>query len=130
MNRALRILLSVFFVGAGLNHFVSADFYRTIMPTYLPWHAELVAISGVAEILGGTGVLISRTRRAAGWGLIALLIAVMPVHIQMAMQGFRSSPAWILWLRLPFQLLLMGWVYRCCLSRKGSREPVKDTLPV
>jgi len=120
MNRAFRIFLSVFFVGAGLNHFVSADFYRGIMPTYLPWHGELVAISGVAEILGGIGVLISRTRRAAGWGLIMLLIAVMPVHLQMVMQGFRSAPTWILWLRLPFQLLLMGWVYQCCVSRNGS----------
>jgi uncharacterized membrane protein len=59
-------------------------------------------------------------RSAAGWGLIALLIAVMPVHIQMVMHGFRSAPTWILWLRLPFQLVLIAWVYRCCLSRVNS----------
>ena len=113
-------MLAVFFVGAGVNHFLSAEFYRSIMPSYIPWHAELVAISGFAEILGGAGILIPRTRRFAAWGLIALLIAVLPVHIEMVRHGFRSAPAWMLWIRLPFQLVLIAWVYCCCLNRASD----------
>jgi uncharacterized membrane protein len=115
---ALRILLAVFFIGAGLNHFVSADFYRSIMLPYIPRQSELVAISGVAEVLGGIGVLVPGFRNLAGWGLIALL-AVLPVHIHMVIHGFRSTPAWLLWLRLPLQLALMVWVYWCCCLRSS-----------
>jgi uncharacterized membrane protein len=119
VKRAFRFLLAIFFVVAGANHFISSGFYRSIMPPYLPWHSELVAISGVAEILGGVGVLIPRTRKLAAWGLIALLIAVLPVHIHMIIHGFRAAPAWLLWLRVPFQLVLMAWVYWCCLQRRS-----------
>jgi uncharacterized membrane protein len=120
VKRALRILLAVFFIGAGTNHFVSADFYRSIMPPYIPWHSAMVTISGAAEILGGVGVLIPRTRKLAAWGLITLLIAVLPVHIHMVIHGFRSVPAWLLWLRLPLQLVMIAWVYSCCLSARFS----------
>jgi uncharacterized membrane protein len=104
-------------MGAGVNHFVSAEFYRSIMPPYFPWHSELIAISGVAEVLGGVGILIPRTRKLAAWGLIALLIAVLPVHVHMVIRGFRSAPTWLLWLRLPFQFVLIAWVYWCCVNR-------------
>jgi uncharacterized membrane protein len=127
MKSVLRLLLAVFFVGAGANHFLSAEFYRGIMPSYFPWHAELVAISGVAEILGGAGVLIPRTRRFAAWGLIALLIAVLPVHIEMIIHSFRSAPAWLLWLRLPFQLILVAWVYWSCLNRTSEWSCEKES---
>jgi uncharacterized membrane protein len=120
VSRFLRILLAVFFVAAGVNHFISAEFYREIMPPYFPWPSELVAISGVAEILGGIGVLIVRLRKVAALGLIALLLAVTPVHIHMAMYGFRSAPAWALWLRLPFQIILIAWVYWTCLFHAKS----------
>jgi uncharacterized membrane protein len=120
VKRAFRFLLAVFFVVAGANHFVSSGFYQSVMPPYLPWHSELVAISGVAEILGGVGVLIPRTRKLAAWGLIALLIAVLPVHIQMVIHGFRSVPTWLLWLRLPLQFVLIAWVYSCCISARSA----------
>jgi len=84
MDRSLarqifRYLLAIFFVGAGVMHFVSPDFYVAIMPPYLPWHLPLVWISGGFEILGGIGVLFPHPlRRWAGWGLVALLVAVFP----------------------------------------------------
>ena len=60
------ILLSVFFMGAGINHFVHFDIYVAIMPPYLPAHLELVYLSGLLEILGGLGVVLSPTRQL-GW---------------------------------------------------------------
>ena len=69
-------LLAVFFTLAGLNHFLNPGLYLGLMPPYLPWHRELILISGVAEMAGGLAVLVPRLRIAAGWGLIVLLVAV------------------------------------------------------
>ncbi len=86
-NRLRRIALlglSVWFLINGVNHFVSTDAYVSTVPTYLAAPLALVYVSGIFEILGGLGVLHPGTRRLAGWGLIALLIAVFPANIEMA----------------------------------------------
>jgi uncharacterized membrane protein len=114
-----RVTLALFFIVAGTGHFITPAPYLAIVPTYLPWPAAMVALSGVAEILGGVGVCFRSTRRAAGWWLIALLIAVFPANIHAISTGMviggHALPAWILWARLPFQLLFIAWVYRVCL---------------
>lgn len=124
MNRSLSVnflrnLLALFFIVSGANHFLSPDFYRAIMPPYLPWHTQLVVISGAAEIAGGLGIFLPQTRRLAGWGLIALLICVFPANIQAISTGMvvagHAIPAWMLWLRLPLQVVFMLWVYYTCL---------------
>lgn len=105
--------LAVVFVAAGVNHFVMPEVYVRIMPPYLPAPKALVYLSGAFEILGGLGVLPRATRAAAGWGLVALLIAVFPANLHMALhpEQFASVPAWALYARLPFQLVLIGWAY-------------------
>src|SRR5580692_9212259 len=79
-----RTLLGLLFIAAGVNHFAHPGFYERIVPPPLPSPALLVVISGVAEIAGGLGVLIPATRKAAGIGLVALLIAVFPANVYMA----------------------------------------------
>ncbi|MEP6535047.1 MAG: DoxX family membrane protein [Bryobacteraceae bacterium] len=115
-----KIVISIVFLVAGTLHFlIPAPFVR-IVPPMLPWPGALVAISGAAEILGGAGLLLNRTRRVAAYGLVLLLIAVFPANIYMAMEriplpGMGSqSPLlpWLLWLRLPLQFLLIAWVWR------------------
>lgn len=112
-------LLGGFFLAAGINHFVSPRFYRAIVPPRLAHDAErVVAISGVAEILGGIGVFVPRTRRAAGAGLIALLAAVFPANLYMAREPerFARVPRWALYARLPLQPLMMWWAWRATQS--------------
>ena len=109
-----RWLLAAFFVFGGINHFRDPAFYLSMMPPALPFPEALNQISGVCEILGGIGVLVPRTRRFAGWGLIALLIAVFPANIYAALNGSiagLNAPSWTLWARLPFQLLFILWVW-------------------
>ena len=83
------------------------------MPDYLSYHLELVYISGAFEIAGGLGLLIPKTRIYAGYGLIALLIAVFPANINMALNSaqFQNIPTYLLWLRLPVQFVLIAWVW-------------------
>ncbi len=108
----LRGLAAIFFVVAGALHFVKPAMYLQIMPPYFPAPQLLVAVSGVAEIAGGAGLLIRRWRRAAGWGLIALLIAVFPANIYMVQhQGQFHFAPWILWARLPLQIVFIAWVW-------------------
>ncbi len=105
--------VAAIFLAAGVGHFTHAQFFVDIMPPYLPWHLELVYVSGVFEILGGLGLLIGRTRPLAAIGLVALLFAVYPANIHMAMnpdQFPEMEPA-ALYARLPMQFVLMAWLW-------------------
>ncbi|MDQ2767837.1 MAG: DoxX family protein [Gemmatimonadota bacterium] len=111
-----RILLAIFFSFAGAMHFVIPAAYVAIVPPWLPNAPLLVFVSGVFEILGGLGVLLPATRRLAGWGLIALLLAVYPANIHMLRLAYENDATMLwkaaLWLRLPLQLPVLWWVWR------------------
>jgi uncharacterized membrane protein len=110
-----RILLAVLFVFAGSFHFIAPQLYLKIVPPYLPAHLPIVYISGAAEILGGIGLLIRFTRQAAAWGLVVLLIAVLPANIYMATAHLPipgvMGQSWAQWLRIPLQLPLIYWAW-------------------
>jgi uncharacterized membrane protein len=122
----LRIVAAVFFVGAGINHFVKPEFYRQIIPPSFPARRFLVVVSGVCEMAGGVGLLIRPLRRTAGWGLVALLCAVFPANVYMAISPQltpgRVFPHWLLWARLPLQAVLIAWVWFVGIGSYPSRE--------
>jgi uncharacterized membrane protein len=114
-RRLSRWLLAKFFIAAGVNHFVMPRAYERIVPPPLrPSAKRIVQVSGVAEIVGGVGVLLPLTRRLSGLGLIALLAAVFPANLHMARtpERFRGIPPWALYARLPLQPLMMLWAWR------------------
>lgn len=111
--------LAALFVAAGIAHFVKPDLFVRIVPPYLPAPRFLVYASGVAEIAGGVGVLIPGVQTYAAWMLIAMLAAFLPVHTYMARDPdglFHELPGWLLWLRIPFQFVIMAWVYFAVLA--------------
>jgi uncharacterized membrane protein len=115
-KRILLYVMAAFYVAAGVNHFLSPDFYVAIMPPYLPWHLELVYLSGIAEIVCGLGLLFRRTRVLAAWATIALLVAIFPANIHVALHdvpiGGRGEILGIWnWVRLPFQFVLIAWAW-------------------
>jgi uncharacterized membrane protein len=114
MRFVLRTILpAILFLITGTLHFVHPEFYTSIVPPQLGHSATLVAISGLAELAGGIGLLVPATRNAAAIGLIALLLAVWPANWYMAIAADHFAgvaPAWILWLRVPVQVLLIWWV--------------------
>jgi len=117
----VRWVVGVGFCLAGANHFLDPDFYRKIVPPGFGSPAAVVAISGVCEIAGGVGLLIPVLRRVAGWGLIALLVAVFPANIYMAVTPDRIPdvhfPHWQLWVRLPLQFVFIGAVWFAAFAR-------------
>ena len=110
-----RVLLAGVFIGSGGNHFVIPRAYEAIVPPRLRGDAKrVVALSGVAEVAGGLGVLMPSMRRVSGLWLIALLAAVFPANLYMARtpERFRRIPPWALYARLPLQPLMMWWAWR------------------
>jgi uncharacterized membrane protein len=109
-------LFAIFFIVAGVLHFLFSAPCMRIIPPFLPWHLELLWISGAAEICGGLGLLLPQTRRAAGYGLALLLIAVFPANVYMAIAHLPfpglMGERWVQWLRLPLQIPLIWWALR------------------
>jgi uncharacterized membrane protein len=117
--------LAAFFGFAGTMHFVVPRSYEAIVPPSLrDRRREVVALSGVAEIVGGAAVLPRRSRRLARWWLLALLLAVFPANVHMAVNpeqvpglDLERIPRWSLWARLPLQPLCMAWVWQATKER-------------
>ncbi len=107
------ILMSMFYVRVGVDHFLSPEWYLQIVPPYLPFRLELVYVSGAFEILFGVMLLHPYTRFYAGWGLILLLVAVFPANIYLAQTNGQAmgTSALVAWGRLPFQLLFISIAY-------------------
>lgn len=105
---------AVSYIVVGINHFTEPELFVLIVPAYLPAPLLLVHISGVAEVLGGVGLLWRKTRRAAAWGILALLVAVYPANINMLVNDIylpdMPQERWMLWARLPFQFVFAAWV--------------------
>ena len=118
--------MGALYLAAGALHFLLTPRYMAIMPTYLPAHRTLVLLSGAAEIVGGFGILtpIPILRRSAAWGLVALLVAVMPANVSMLARhaNFQAIPLWILWARLPLQLPLIYWAWLYSREDRRSRR--------
>jgi uncharacterized membrane protein len=132
MSRAKRILLFVmaaFYCFAGFNHLLNPAFYVAIIPPGLPSPEWLNVASGLAEIVLGVYVLEPRTRVLAAWGIIALLIAVFPANVYVALHNVGlpdgaqgTGNALLNWVRLPFQVLFAVWAWWYT-RETGALEP-------
>ena len=124
-RRVLTYLLGSGMIFAGAMHFINPEPFVKIVPAYLPQPNLLVAISGFFEIIGGLGIMISKTRKFASWGLIALYIAVFPANINMAVNDIHLSENgmdnWVYWLRLPLQFVLICWAWWVGIKRNRSK---------
>lgn len=120
----LKYLYGLWFVLAGLYHFVNPAFYLRMMPPYLPWPLSLIHLSGFCEVALGLLLLVPRYTRLAAWGLIALLVAVFPANVHMALnpQLFPDLPLVALWLRLPLQAVFILWAYWFTGDRRDSSD--------
>ena len=105
------------YVWIGCQHFINPSFFLKIVPPYLPFHLELVYLSGGFEIIFGLGLLFKKTRFYAAWGLVFLLIAVYPANIYLAFneipqEAINVSSFMASWVRLPIQFVLIWLAYK------------------
>jgi uncharacterized membrane protein len=114
MPQLSRLAASALFLASGSLHFLKPEMFRAIVPPALPDPALLVAVSGAAEIAGAVGLWLPAARRPAALGLVALLFAVFPANVYMALEHerfARVAPVWLLYSRLPLQVVLLAWVW-------------------
>jgi uncharacterized membrane protein len=104
--------MSIFYILAGTLHFVMPGFYMKMMPSYIPFHHELIYVSGLAEIILGFGLLNHNFMRLSAWGIIALLVAVFPANVYAYTDKVDLGvPQWVLLVRIPLQGVLIYWAY-------------------
>ncbi len=118
LHRTGFVLLVVFYLFAGINHFANPEFYLPLIPPYIPWAGVVNTLSGLAEIIAAAGLLFASTRRMAVYGILAMLLAFLPAHIWMITEnGCLESlcvPEWVAWVRLiVIHPLLMYWAWVC-----------------
>ena len=117
MKEPLRWIFSSLFFISGIGHFARTKWFLRLMPPYLPRPRELVLVSGAAELVLGAMLLVPACSRLAAWGLMALLVAVFPANLHMALKSGSSDPVmpgispFLSWARLPIQGLLIAWAY-------------------
>ena len=111
----LIIISSIFYVIVGIKHFIEPEYFLSIVPPYLPYHLELVYISGLFEILIGLLILFPKYRYYGAIGLILLLVAVFPANIYLAQskeaqEAIGATQEIATW-RLPIQGVLIWIAY-------------------
>ena len=120
-KQTFRVLMAVLMVLAGLSHFFADGVYIKIYPPLLPYATTMVYFTGVAEVLGGIGLLIPSVSQVAAWGLVILFIAVYPANINMAINNIHIDNIpdgnWFQAIRLPFQFVLIAWAWWLTRSR-------------
>ena len=103
--------LAVVFVPFGLFHVVEPDRFLPIMPPVIPDPRLVIIATGIAEILGGLGLLVPITRRGAGLGLAAYVVCVYPANLYHALWHVHVPPLpdswWYHGPRLAFQPVLV-----------------------
>ena len=108
-------IMSFAYAYVGIRHFIDPDFFLAIMPDYLPFHLELVYLSGLAEIILGLLLLNKKKRTTAAVGIILLLILVFPANIHLVQSELSQSLLGVTReqavIRLPFQALFILIAY-------------------
>jgi uncharacterized membrane protein len=116
LKSGLRLAVALAMISIGILHFATPAPFVRIVPEVLPAKTLLVYLSGAFEILGGLGLLWSRSRQLASWGLILLYLSVFPANLNMAINEIQLEPGgdisvWALWARLPLQLVFIALVW-------------------
>ena len=119
-------IMSAFYIQIGIKHFTDPNWFMPIMPPFLPFHIELIYVSGGFEILFGLMLIFERTRFIAGWGLILLLIAVYPANLYLAFntdvqKEMNISSFLASWIRLPLQFVFITLAYWHSINHKPVR---------
>lgn len=132
MNNALVITVlrwsaTAFFLVAGALHFVIPDFYRAMMPPFIPFQEFFIILTGIAEMAGAAGIQIPRYRLLAGRLMILLMLAIFPANIYVALAqpvipGLEYTPE-SMWWRLLLQPMFIAWIWVTSVRPAGAKEP-------
>jgi uncharacterized membrane protein len=109
-----KFILSFLLISAGILHLVKPNIFIKIMPSYVPFHLQMVYISGIVEMLCGLLLIFPQTQKIGAYLSIFLFIAVFPANIEMARKFYEVHHKyfWLTVTRLPLQIVLIWWAYQ------------------
>ena len=111
IRSGLRVILAIFYLGAGIAHLMSPHGFLAITPDWVTYPAFMVAFTGVAEIAGAIGLMIPQTRKWAAFGLALYALCVWPANFNHAINGITVGGETLSWWyhgpRLMFQPVLI-----------------------
>lgn len=108
---SLKILLAIFLIYGGFNHFNKPEFYNGFIPDFLP-KLTVNYISGIIEIVLGIGLFIKGYQKKSAYGIFLMMLVFMPIHIW---DAFKEIPAigskTAAYIRIVVQFLFIGWAW-------------------
>ena len=110
--KVLQVLLALFLIYAGIQHFIKPSFYEPFVPVFLPGKTAIVYASGVVELILGILLLVPKYTKLAATGIIILMLIFLPIHVWDVFSetpSIGSHPAALI--RLPVQFLFIAWAY-------------------
>ena len=114
--KKMNISLSVILFIAGFTHLIKPQIYLKAMPPYIPYHYELIIISGIFEVIFSAGLLFKASIKITSWLLAIFFIAILPSHIHVSLNGiefFGITSKYLLWLRTLLQSVFIFWAIKC-----------------
>ena len=118
INLSGKIAMSVMLLFTSIGHFKFTRGMTMMMPEWIPAKKEMVLITGIVEILAAIGILVPSASRMTGILLIIFFVLILPTNISAAVRhvnyekaDYSGKGTEYLWFRVPFQLLLIGWIY-------------------
>lgn len=127
----MRLAMAIALVFVGTDHWLNPGRYLPMMPAWVPFHFEVVLLTGAAEVAGALGLMLPRFRRLAGLMLAIYFVAVFPANIHNALNGLAveglPQAQWYYWIRLLFQPLAIWWaLYSAELVRWPLRAALQE----
>ena len=105
--------LALAYLIAGVAHLRSPGGFVAITPGWVPHPAQVIMLTGLAELAGALGLLIPPLRRAAGIGLALYALCVWPANINQALYDIPLSGVHLSWWyhgpRLVLQPVIIWW---------------------
>jgi len=121
----LKIVIALFMIYAGAQHFIKPTFFMPFVPAFLPLKTTIIYVSGAVEILLGAMLFLKKYAKFGALGMFILLILFLPIHIW---DVFSETPAigskQAALIRLPIQFLLIFITWKI----KNSISENKQTL--
>ena len=117
----LKVILAVFLIFGGIQHFINPDNYIPFVPSFLPFTVAIIYLSGLFEILFGLALFFKKQRIIGAWGVLILMLLFLPIHIWDVFSetpAIGSHKAAVIRLPIQFLLIFIAWKVKNKVSQK------------
>lgn len=111
----LKIIVALFMIYAGVQHFLKPEFYLPFVPSFLPFQTIIIYLSGAVEIIVGVLLLTKKHQGIGAYALLVLMLVFLPVHINDVISdtpAIGSQRAAVIRLVIQFLVIALCWKFK------------------